>query len=146
MTEKQKAKYFTQRAKYWAGKFLIDPQNTIAVVIDEEQETTKGSDDDNDPEWLKLEEKTVTSLTRIFVGEQKFLRYSALLEKGSGATIAWCDDSMAAYWRFKLHICRGLLWYSGEEFKIVADVVACHECLHILLWHLSSYMRFLETK
>jgi hypothetical protein len=144
MTERQKIDFFVKRVKFWSKLLCIDPHNDIAVCLDSEDREV--GDGRGLPEWLKLEERTVTQMSRALVGHTKFQKYSRLLDKGPGSTLAFCDDGMAQYWRFRIVIYQALLWYNGDDFKCVADVIACHETLHVMLWPTTSYMMSLEEK
>jgi len=144
VTEKQKLAHFVKLANLYRKRFTIDNKFDISVVKGEDD--SKGVDDDM-PHWLALEEQVVTSLTKSLIGPQRYKRYETIMDnlKGKG-TLAWMDDEMANYWRLKIVVYPLLLTLDGDDFKLFAEVICCHELLHIVLLPLSSYTKHLEGK
>lgn len=137
-----KKRYFEERVAHWKAVLLIDPK--IHVQVQYRKVDRESKDDDLISESLKLEEMLISNLERVFIGPE---RYAKIIEiqTGEGGCWAECDCDEGHYLWFRITYYQDLLDLNGNEFEVMADRCALHECLHIVLWPLASYTENLQN-
>ncbi len=135
-------RYFARRVKHWKRKLLVDPKIDIDVLRRE----TEGAGDASAmlPESQKHEELLVTHLERILIGEDQWDRVRKVCSGGKGA-LATLDADHAEYWKYSIWAHPRMLDIAcDKDFRLVADSVACHEVLHVIMWPAFSHYRGID--
>ena len=144
LSAKQKESYVLERARYWSERLGVSGKTVeVAHIVPD-----SGEDDDDvqaQPYLASLEELIVTSVERALM-EGKWDGLRKLTKKTRGQVMADVDDSLAEYGHFKIRLYPALMSYDGDDFKLVADSVICHECIHMALQPYTSYAYYICEK